>query len=219
MIAGNDASDVIHYIGGERLVDDGLVLVDAGCEWWGYASDITRTWPISGTFTAHEKELYEAVLSAHQSLIQKAKEGASLNGLYNEMGKALLTELDHLGLFAKPAPSDSEKARLVHDLCPHHVGHYLGMDVHDTPLLPRALSLKDGMAITLEPGVYVQRGSDRIRKEFWGMGVRVEDDLLIGEEPEVMTESCPKRVEEIERACAVDPCEHELEYCVRDRRG
>lgn len=196
--AGNNAN-IIHYINNNQIIQDGdMVLMDAGCEYHGYSSDVTRTWPINGTFTREQKILYEIVLDIQNILISKLKELPSLDHLYHDMCSLLGKRLQQIGLIPRHL-SRSELLSAVYAYCPHHVSHYLGMDVHDTGNISRSIKLQPGMIVTVEPGIYVNRKNRYAPPEFHGLAVRVEDDIVITESgPSVLTESCPKKVSEIE---------------------
>ena len=150
--------------------DGELVLMDAGCEYYGYASDITRTWPVNGRYTPAQRALYEAVLDVQKSIISATRANETLNHLHNLASNLLLQKLKGEILYCmKYHPLQlyfllglgilSERMGLVaiDKLFPHHVGHYLGMDVHDTMLVNRNISLAPNMVITCEPGIYIPR--------------------------------------------------------------
>ncbi|XP_043204679.1 xaa-Pro aminopeptidase 3-like [Amphibalanus amphitrite] len=202
VVAGGDRTNVIHYTNNNRTVDDGqLVLMDAGCELHGYCSDITRTWPVNGVFSRQQKLLYNTLLEVQEALIDVVRTSRpSLDGLYGHMFRMLSERLADLGLVG----FNREKGQLfrsVQRFCPHHVGHYLGMDVHDTGLIPKNLPLQPGMVITVEPGLYIPAADTSSPEEFRGMGFRIEDDILITETGcEVLSEECPKTVDAIQRA-------------------
>lgn len=172
-----------------------LVLMDAGAKVNGYCSDITRTWPISGRFTAPQRELYEAVLRVQQRCIVGAAEWPrfpeiSLQTLNDIANVLFVDELGRLG-FARPE-------RAVDALFPHSIGHYMGLDLHDCPSVPAAHALQPGMVITIEPGLYVPAHPDYPAR-YHGLAVRIEDDILVTAEGcDVLTDAVPKEVAEIE---------------------
>jgi len=200
VVAAGNNSTIIHYISATGAVEPSdLLLMDAGCEYHGYSSDITRTWPTDGTFSDPMKCMYEAVLSTQRKLMKTITPYSStVDGLYNQMMDILGEQLVSTGLVSD-ADKNLLKAR-AHDFCPHHVSHYLGMDVHDTPLIPKNRPLEPGMVITLEPAIYVPRHkAGLVRPEFLGLGVRIEDDLLITEDGvELLTAGCPSTVQDVE---------------------
>ncbi|UYV62664.1 XPNPEP3 [Cordylochernes scorpioides] len=203
VVGGGSRANTIHYTHNNCLVEPpDMVLMDAGCEYHGYVSDITRTWPVSGQFTPPQRALYEAVLETQQELIELCAERLSLNQLYSAMTQLLGSRLQSLGIV--PARVGKiEMNQLTNNFCPHHVGHYLGMDVHDCPEVSRSDPLTPGMVITIEPGLYLREDNPWVPPEFRGLGVRIEDDVLITSgRPEVLSSKCPKDPDEI---CALVP--------------
>eukprot|EP00092_Neocalanus_flemingeri_P024502 GFUD01026570.1.p1 GENE.GFUD01026570.1~~GFUD01026570.1.p1 ORF type:complete len:491 (+),score=99.26 GFUD01026570.1:57-1529(+) len=196
--AGNNAN-TIHYIASTSAVHPSeLVLMDAGCEFHGYASDITRTWPAGGSFSDPQRCVYEAVLDTQQRLIRGIVPGVTtINGLYNDMQDILGKNLQNIGLID---PNDEKylSAR-THEFCPHHVSHYLGMDVHDCGKASKKQPLLPGMVITVEPGCYIPASKGTVDRRFRGIGCRLEDDVLITENGvEVLSDGCPNTIEELE---------------------
>lgn len=202
VVAGGSRANCLHYIANNRELRAGdLVLFDAGCEYHGYVSDITRTWPIGGQFTAAQKELYESVLRVKQASIKSCRAGETLSHLNRKAANMLCSELQALGLIARNS-SASESTQAINKLFPHHLGHFLGMDTHDTTTVDRDIVLSPGMVITIEPGVYVPKdwpiGGTKTAKELLGTGIRIEDDVVITENGcEVLNANCPQTVEEI----------------------
>ncbi|CAJ0756726.1 16020_t:CDS:10 [Entrophospora sp. SA101] len=168
----------MHYVRNDMPLRDGeLVLMDAGGEYYGYASDITRTWPVNGRFTQPQKELYEAVLK-----LCTEEQNISLNGIHEYSVKMMKEELSPLGF-------DLVEGDVDRVLYPHHVGHYLGLDVHDTHDIDRSKILRKGM-----PGIYVPRNK-AYPEQYHGMGIRIEDNVLVGEsDPIVLSSSAPKEI-------------------------
>jgi len=220
VVAAGDHATVIHYTANSPIPFDrsDLMLMDAGCEYAGYTSDVTRTWPLGPVTSAAQRRVYEAVYDVQASLIGLLKAGhlqgrpLTIDSLYHETQRLFRPHLVDLGLI--PNDCDPSTANIVcSELCPHHVSHYLGMDVHDTALVSRNLPLRPGMVITLEPGLYFPRtrevrhaNRDGLLK-FSGIGVRLEDDILITESQggssgftscQVLTDACPKSLDEIE---------------------
>jgi Xaa-Pro aminopeptidase len=200
--AGNRAT-ILHYLANSHIASDGdLVLMDAGCEYHGYASDITRTWPINGRFTKAQRQLYEAVHRVQTSCIQCVKPGITLNQVNNTAEILLADELEKLNVVKKSIFSGQTK-QAVHLLFPHHIGHYLGLDTHDTPTISRDTPLQPGMVITIEPGVYFAKQSSQLPEKFKGVGIRIEDDVLVTENGcEVLTSDISASVDEVERLLA-----------------
>lgn len=175
------------------MTDEDWLLMDAGCEdIEGYNSDITRCWHVGGSATSSQARLqsalYEALCEVQHHLIHHLRqkgspESLSLDHLFQVMCLLLGKVLVEFCLIPKSS-SPAESARAGYKFCPHHVSHYLGLDVHDTPSIPRNISLQPGMCFTVEPGLYF-RDTDDIKREFKGIGVRVEDDLMISRAGEV----------------------------------
>ena len=197
VVAGGDRANIIHYVRNDRRLAEGeLVLMDAGAQKHGYCNDITRTWPISGRFSPAQRRLYEAVLRVQQHCItavtrwQSIGDDLSINALNQLASMLFVEELGALG-FARPE-------RAVHQLFPHSIGHWLGMDLHDCPTVSCDEPLREGMTITIEPGLYVP-ASTEYPEQYHGIGVRIEDDLLLTAKGAVtLTERVPRDPEEIE---------------------
>lgn len=204
VVAGGNRANTLHYINNNQIIKDGeMVLLDGGCEYFGYVSDITRTWPVNGKFSPVQADLYEAVLEVQQSCLSLCSGGVSLDHIYSSMLALLGRQLRRLGV-VKAGASDADMMKAARRYCPHHVGHYLGMDVHDTPELSRSQPLQPGMVITIEPGLYISEENTEAPEHFRGLGVRIEDDVLIREEggPLVLSSEAPKTISEVEQACA-----------------
>ncbi|XP_063245058.1 xaa-Pro aminopeptidase 3 isoform X2 [Bacillus rossius redtenbacheri] len=206
VVAGGDRANIIHYISNNQVVRAGeMVLMDAGCEYHGYSSDITRTWPVSGRFSPAQRDLYEVVLAVQSDVLRECRHRPSLDALFRAMCCSLGRYLREIGLLPRHL-SGEELAQAAYKFCPHHVSHYLGMDVHDTPLIPRSIRLEPGMIITIEPGIYVNKNNAFAPPEFHGLGVRIEDDVLITEDgPVVLTAACPKTVDDVEKLSGATP--------------
>ncbi|XP_044756035.1 xaa-Pro aminopeptidase 3 [Coccinella septempunctata] len=198
VVAGGSRANIIHYITNNQVVGENeMVLMDAGCEYHGYSSDITRTWPIEGRFTKEQEELYEVVLQTQKEVIGLCTNLPPLDSLFDSMCKILGKKLQELGLIPKSL-SGTSLLKASYRFCPHHVSHYLGMDVHDTPSITRNIPTRPGMIVTVEPGIYVQDNNEMVPKEYRGIGIRIEDDILItANGPEVLTSSCPKEITDI----------------------
>lgn len=165
--------------------------MDAGIEYADYVSDITRTWPESGTFSAAQSALYMIVLNIQKEIIEKCIPGNNLDSLHDLMMAMLTKQLSTL--FGRRMTSQE-----VSILCPHHVSHFIGMDVHDCPSVHRSHKLEAGNCATVEPGLYIPQ-SDRYPKEFRGIGIRIEDDIFISESgPIILSIEAPKEIIDIE---------------------
>lgn len=200
VVAGGSRANSIHYLCNDQMVKNGeMVLMDAGCEVHGYSSDITRTWPVSGKFSDPQKQIYQVVLSTQEELIKLCATFPTLDYLFEWMCRIMGEKLQDLGIIPRTA-TKSEVSKTAYSFCPHHVSHYLGMDVHDTHLISRGIKIEPGMVITVEPGLYFREDDARVTPQYRGLCVRIEDDVLITEEgPEVLTSFCPKTVEDIEQ--------------------
>ncbi|KAI9726689.1 MAG: hypothetical protein M1834_008954 [Cirrosporium novae-zelandiae] len=195
VVAGGKNGLSIHYVRNDDVLssrDGELVLVDAGGEYGGYITDITRTWPINGRFSAAQKDLYEAILKVQRSCVSMSRVSAniSLDKLHNIAETSLKNELKHLGF--------DMSGNSIRELFPHHLGHYIGLEVHDVPGYPRNGPLRAGQCITIEPGIYVPH-DDRWPSHFRGIGIRIEDSVCVQEEgPLMLTPEAVKEVVDIE---------------------
>lgn len=193
VVAGGQNGLSIHYVRNDDVLhDDQLVLVDGGGTYGGYISDITRCWPVNGNFSDPQRDLYNAVLEVQRSCIAMCRGSAnvSLDKLHDIAEEGLTDSLKQIGF------DMSDKA--IEKLFPHHLGHYIGLDVHDSVGYSRKVVLQDGNCITIEPGVYVPV-DNRWPKHFQGMGIRIEDSICIKEDsPYVLTTEAIKEVVDIE---------------------
>lgn len=202
VVAGGVRANTIHYLdANQALNENDTVLVDAGCEYEGYVSDISRVFPVSGEFTGPQKDLYDALLHVHKVLLRTVEtvRPLTLNQLYVVMVNELAKNLRELNIFSSVLSSD-QLILEIDRLCPHHVSHYLGMDVHDTATVPRNIPVVPGVIFTVEPGIYIRKDNEVVRKEFRGLGMRIEDDILVKEDGcEVLTHQCLREIIDIER--------------------
>lgn len=202
VVATGSNATTIHYINNCQMTKTGeTVLMDAGCEYGGYTSDITRTFPVDGKFTDAQKILYEIVLQTQTNLIRILQEkSCSLDELFEVMCLELGKCLKEIGFIPKHL-AGVDLARAAYKFCPHHVSHYLGMDVHDTPSISRAMKLEPGMVFTIEPGLYISKDSRIVPEEFRGIGIRIEDDALMlpNQKLQILTENCVKDIKDVER--------------------
>jgi Xaa-Pro aminopeptidase len=185
----------------QRLCDGDLLLLDAGCEHDYYASDITRTFPVGGRFTPAQRAVYEVVLDAQASAIDKVRAGNHWNQPHEAAVRAVTQGLVNLGLLKGPV-TRLVKENAYQPFFNHRTGHWLGIDVHDVgdyKVGGEWRVLEPGMALTVEPGIYI-RPSPRLPKEFWNIGIRIEDDVLVTKgAPEVLTAALEKTPEAVER--------------------
>ncbi len=184
---------MIHYVRNDAtLPRKSLILVDAGAQHGNYITDITRTFPTSPRFTPAQRDLYTAVLTTQRTCISlcRASSNLSLDKLHTIAETSLKDQLAQLGF--------DMSGNAMEILFPHHLSHYIGMDVHDTPGMSRKQPLREGMCVTVEPGVYVPNDA-RFPEHFRGMGIRIEDSVCVQEEhPFVLTTEAVKEVVDIE---------------------
>jgi Xaa-Pro aminopeptidase len=206
-IVGSGANaTVLHYRQNKKRMEPGeLLLIDAGCEFGYYASDVTRTFPVSGKFNKEQQAIYELVLDAQEQGIALSRKGTTIEQIHKKSVDVITRGLVRLGLLTgEPEKLIAEEAYKPFFM--HRTSHWLGMDVHDVGAYyrdGRARELEPGMVLTVEPGIYISKDNDRVAPEWRGIGVRIEDDILVTDgEPQNLTGSIPKTVQEIERACA-----------------
>ena len=209
IVASGPQACVLHYNANDRCIADGdLVLIDAGCELDGYASDITRTWPANGRFSDAQRTLYELVLRAQSAAIAAVVPGRPYSAIHDAAVRVLTEGMLDLGLLDRNKAGTLDEAiatRAYTQFYMHGTGHWLGMDVHDVgayrdvaspdkpsrPLLP-------GMALTVEPGIYVRPG-EGVPERFWNIGIRIEDDVVVTDAGcRILTAGAPKEVADIE---------------------
>jgi Xaa-Pro aminopeptidase len=203
---GGANSCILHYRENDaRLVDGDLLLVDAGCEYQYYASDITRTWPVSGTFTPAQREVHEVVLEAQQAAIAAVRAGNHWNQPHEAAVQAITHGLVSIGLLK------GRVAKLIKDgayrkFFMHRTGHWLGMDVHDVgdyKVGEEWRVLEPGMVMTVEPGIYIPAGIRGVPKRYANIGIRIEDDVAVTAGGcEVLTADVPRAPDEIEALMA-----------------
>lgn len=200
--AGGDNATTLHYnFNDEELKDGELFLIDAGAEYSYYASDITRTYPINGKFSEPQKELYEAVLKVQKEMIEMVKPGVTFKELNDRANEKLTQVMVDTGLLTGDV-NELIKSNEFKKYYPHGLGHYLGIDVHDTgPYIvgEEAKPFEAGVVITIEPGIYVPKKDESAPEKYRGIGIRIEDDVLVTESGrEVLTSEVPKEVSELE---------------------
>ena len=224
IVGGGDNATVLHYKNNDQVIRSGdLVLVDAGCEVSGYASDITRTWPVNGKFSQPQREIYELVLRAELAGIEACQPGMPWGSMHEAVCEIIAEGLIELGVLnctledalgrveGKPGVFEGQ----IRNFFMHGTGHFLGLDVHDVGGGRQgdpnsSFLLEPGMVLTIEPGLYFGswRNDILIPERYAGIGIRIEDDVLVTEQgPLVLSSSCPKMLEEIEQV--VGECIHE----------
>ena len=203
IVASGPNACVLHYRENNRQMNDGeLLLIDAGCEFQGYASDITRTFPVNGKFTAPQRDVYELVLAAQLACIDAVKPGVPFHDYHHVAERVLAQGFIDLGLVAGSLDAVLESGTYK-QFYMHRAGHWLGMDVHDAGLYQmrgESMRLAPGMVLTVEPGAYI-RPADNVPERFWNVGVRIEDDVLVtADGVEILTAGTPKSVADVEAA-------------------
>ncbi|MES1926296.1 Xaa-Pro aminopeptidase [Salinisphaera sp. T31B1] len=206
IVGAGENGCVLHYIeNAARIADGDLVLIDAGAEYRGYAGDITRTFPANGRFSAAQRRVYDIVLAANRAGIAAARAGAPANAPHQAALRVLVDGMIALG-WCEGSVDEVIESESYRPFFMHGTSHWLGMDVHDVgdyksddewrPLEP-------GMVLTVEPGLYVRAGNERVAREYWNIGIRVEDDVVItAEGSEVLTAGVPKDPDAIEALMA-----------------
>jgi len=202
IVAGGENACILHYTENSQTLRDGdLVLIDAGCEYEYYASDITRTFPVNGKFSAEQKAVYEVVLEAQLEAIKTIKPGAHWDEPHNRTVEVITEGLVELGLLkGKVATLIEESA--YRDFYMHRAGHWLGMDVHDVgdyKIEGDWRLLEPGMVMTVEPGIYIASNNTNVDAKWRGIGIRIEDDVAVTRKGnEILTSGLAKTVDEIE---------------------
>lgn len=202
IVAAGRNTCILHYQANDAPLKDGdLVLIDAGCEIDCYASDITRTFPVSGRFSPEQKAIYELVLKAQQAAFEQIAPGKHWNHAHEATVQVITEGLVELGLLKGEVQAliDSEAHRAFYM---HRAGHWLGMDVHDVgdyKVGGEWRVLEPGMALTVEPGIYIASDNQNVAKKWRGIGVRIEDDVVVTRQGcEILSAGLPRTVAEIE---------------------
>jgi Xaa-Pro aminopeptidase len=208
--SGRNATCLHYQVNNQPLDENGNILVDAGCAVEYYASDITRTFPARGKFTNEQRKIYEAVLRTQKLCLEAVRPGITFLEIDQISWKSITEELITLGLITVDF-DDAMKKELYKEFYPHGIGHHLGLDVHDCDGLSHEeqrgrhlkYTLEPGMVITIEPGIYIQPDNKAVEERWLGIGVRIEDDILVTENGhENLTESAYKELADIEsKAC------------------
>ena len=206
IVGGGKNGCILHYTQNDMVLKDGdLVLIDAGCEIDYYAADITRTFPVNGHFSKEQKALYELVLKAQLGAIEQIKPGNHWNQPHDAAVRIITEGLVELGLL-KGSVKKLIASEAYKDFFMHRTGHWLGMDVHDVgdyKVGEEWRVLEAGMVMTVEPGIYVAADNKNVAKKWRGIGIRIEDDVLVTRDGhEVLTTDSPKTVDAIEALMA-----------------
>ena len=202
IVAGGKNACVLHYIENNAVLNDGdLLLIDAGCELDGYASDITRTFPVSGKFSGPQRMIYELVLDAQRAAMEATSRGNSWQAPHDAATKVLAQGFIDFKLCHGSLDKVLEN-REYSRYYMHRTGHWLGRDVHDVGNYKddgQWRSLEPGMVLTIEPGCYIRSAPD-IPEQFWNIGIRIEDDAIVNQDSgcEIITSGVPKTINDIE---------------------
>ena len=201
IVGGGANGCILHYIdNSEKLRDGDLVLVDAGCEYHSYASDITRTFPVNGRFSREQQALYEVVLAAQYAAIEAVRPGNHWNAFHEASVQVLTQGLVDLGLL-KGGVAELIETEAYRPFYMHRTGHWLGLDVHDVgdyKVDDQWRVLEPGMVLTVEPGLYVAPDDTSVDARWRGIGIRIEDDLAVTRDGhEILTGDVPKEVADI----------------------
>ena len=206
IVGGGNNGCVLHYVENSAPLHDGdLVLIDAGCELECFASDITRTFPVNGRFSKAQRALYDLVLQAQLAAIDKVRPGNQWNDPHEAAVRVLTKGLLKLGLL-RGTLGKALKEKSYTRFYMHRTGHWLGMDVHDVgdyKIDGHWRVLEPGMVLTVEPGLYIPRGAKGVAKKWQGIGIRIEDDVLVTRDaPDVLSRDAPKTADAIEALMA-----------------
>ena len=203
IVGGGNNSCILHYVENNAELKDGdLVLVDAGCEYQYYASDVTRTFPVNGKFSPEQREIYSIVLEAHKQSMEQAKPGNKWNLMHEKSVEVIVEGLLSIGLLQGSRDEIIDKGEYS-KFYMHRIGHWLGMDVHDVGSYKQDgdwRPLEEGMVMTVEPGIYILDSMEGVDDKWKGIGVRIEDDIAITESGfEILTPDVPRTIEEVEQ--------------------
>ncbi len=202
IVGGGANACVLHYIRNDQKLENGtLVLIDAGCELDGYASDVTRTYPVGGRFEGPARAIYDAVLDAQLAALDVARPGGTLIEVHDAAVRRLAENLIELGIL-KGTADEAIQQETYRPYYMHQTSHWLGLDVHDVGAYVRDSAprpLEPGMVFTVEPGLYIAPDDEGSDPRFRGIGVRIEDDVAVTADGcEVLTEAIPKNPEDVE---------------------
>ncbi len=202
IVGGGENACILHYTDNKDRVEDGeLVLIDAGAEYGCYAADITRTFPVNGIFTAEQKDLYEIVLSAQQAAIEKVKPHNNWDEPHLAALLVIVEGLKNLGILSGSTDEIIE-TEIYKKFFMHKTGHWLGLDVHDVgdyKIDNQWRIFEPGMITTVEPGIYISKSESNIDPRWLGIGIRIEDDILVTKEGNLnLSEKVPKTIPQIE---------------------
>jgi Xaa-Pro aminopeptidase len=204
IVAGGNNATVLHYkTNRDPLRDGDLLLIDAGGEMDLYASDITRTFPVNGKFTPAQKRIYEIVLRSQKAAIEMVKPGVKFHDIHKRTVEVLVQGLMDIGLLHGSLEEIVKDRKNYASFYPHNTSHWIGLDVHDCGDYfcadGSSISLEVGNMLTIEPGIYISADRTDVLEEYRGIGIRIEDDVIVTEKGcEVLTSDAPKEIAEIE---------------------
>ena len=206
IVGGGANACVLHYIENNQDLEDGtLLLIDAGAEYDGYASDITRTFPVNGKFSAEQKSLYDVVLAAQEEAISTASAGVQWEDMHMAAVRVATEGMIDLGIL-KGSLEEQLETEGYREFYIHKTGHWLGLDVHDVgeyDIDGHSRELEAGMTLTVEPGIYIDPDREDVPEYWRGVGIRIEDNIAIAKDSvRVLTEGLAKTTEEIEELMA-----------------
>jgi len=207
IVGGGRNACVLHYVSNRDQLNDGdLLLIDAGAEYHGYASDITRTFPVNGSFSGPQRDLYEVVLAAQLNAIDEVREGNPWEHVHETAVQVATQGMIDLGIL-KGGLEEALEEEHFKDYYVHNTGHWLGLDVHDVgeyEIDGHSRVLEPGMVLTVEPGIYIPESASAIDETWRGMGIRIEDNVVVTRnEADVLTSDICKTMDEIEALMAV----------------
>jgi Xaa-Pro aminopeptidase len=206
IVASGNNANTLHYVENDRRMRAGdLVLIDAGAEFGHYSADVTRTFPVGGKFSDPQRAVYQAVLRVQKKCVRAVKPGVPFQKLTKLAIRELTKELIGLGALRGQVDTNIEKETFK-EFYMHGLGHWLGMDVHDCGAYEtpdgKPLAFEPGMVLTIEPGLYFDTGNRKAPKELRGIGVRIEDDILVTRNGNRnLTEAIPKEIRDVEAVC------------------
>ena len=206
IVGGGANGCILHYTENSEVLNDGdLLLIDSGCEVQGYASDITRTFPVNGKYSPAQRDIYNIVLAAQSAAIKKVRPGNHWNDPHNAAVRVITKGLTEIKLL-KGNPVKLIKEQAYRKYYMHRTGHWLGLDVHDVgdyKVGDQWRLLEPGMVLTIEPGIYIPAHSKSVHRKWWDIGIRIEDDVLVTNTGcEVLTQALAKKPADIEALMA-----------------
>ncbi|MCD4656002.1 MAG: Xaa-Pro dipeptidase [Planctomycetes bacterium] len=203
IVAAGENACVLHYVTNRKKIEENeLILIDSGAEYGYFSADVTRTFPAGTKFTEPQKRVYNLVLKSQEEAIKMSKPGVNLEDIHKKVCEIICEGLKELGFFKFSSEAEIEKEKMWRRYFMHGTSHWLGMDVHDVGIYKidgEPIPLEPGMVFTIEPGLYFDPHDKRVPEEYRGIGIRIEDDILITEAGNRnFTYMIPKTIEEIE---------------------